>query len=168
MTRRGAVIAMGSMLALARGRAASQSAPDDWRTFDGSWSAAGVRQTLPTETGTTAAIVRLSGAIVLAGGAAGAGFAGDVIGFDNGTGESSGRAVWTDSRGDRVFSVLRGGPVQSGRRIVGTITGGTGRWAGATGDYSLTWQYVVAGEGDALQGRSSDLHGRIRAPEARR
>jgi hypothetical protein len=168
MTRRAAIVAVGSMLALARGRAASQSAAmDDWRSFEGSWSAAGVRQSLPTETGAAAAIVHLSGAVVFAGGAAGAGFTADVIGFDNGTGESTGRAVWTDRHGDRVFSVLRGGPVQSGRRIAGTITGGTGRWTGATGDYSLTWQYVVAGEADGLQGRSSDLRGRIRV-EARR
>ena len=43
---------------------------------------------------------------------------------------SVGRAVWTDARGDRVFSELRGEPVATGRRIVGTITGGTGRYAG--------------------------------------
>ena len=43
---------------------------------------------------------------------------------------ASGRAVWTDARGDRVFSALRGEPLPTGRRIIGTITGGTGRYAG--------------------------------------
>ena len=42
-----------------------------------------------------------------------------------------------------MFSELRGEPVATGRRVVGTITGGTGRYAGVTGDYSLTWQYVA-------------------------
>jgi hypothetical protein len=55
--------------------------------------------------------------------------------------------------------------VQTGRRFVGTITGGTGRYAGAGGDYSFTWEYVVAApEGDdagAIQGRAVGLEGRI-------
>ena len=42
----------------------------------------------------------------------------------------AGRAVQTDSRGDGVFSELRGEPVAAGRRVAGTITGGTGRYAG--------------------------------------
>jgi hypothetical protein len=134
---------------------------DEWRTFDGSWSATGSRQTVPTETG-RAAIARFSGSIVLSGGGAGAGFAAEVIGFDDGSGNTTGRAVWTDSRGDRIFSTLRGGPLQTGRGIGGSITGGTGRWTEAAGEYSMTWQYLVSVEGDTIQGRSADLHGRIR------
>ena len=145
----------------------AQAASDDWRAFSGSWSATGVRQTLPAEGGRTATVAHLSGAIVLTGGGAGAGFAAEVIGFDDGDGASVGRAVWTDSRGDRIFSTLRGGPLQTGRRVSGTITGGTGRWTGATGDYALTWQYVVSGEGDVVQGRAADLHGRVRLQEPR-
>ena len=53
---------------------------------------------------------------------------------------SVGRAVWTDGRGDRIFSELSGEPLQTGRRISGTITGGTGRMRGVTGDYELTWR----------------------------
>ena len=169
MTRRSAIAVLGSVVAFARTGAAAQSvAPGEWRTFDGSWLASGVRQTLPTAGGATAAIVRLSGSLVLSNRSAGAGFAAEVIAYDDGAGTSSGRAVWTDSRGDRVFSALAGGPLDGGRRIIGTITGGTGRWTGATGDYSLTWQYFLAGEGDAVQGRSTDLHGRIRVAEPRR
>jgi len=136
--------------------------------FEGSWSASGRRQTLATETGRAAAITSLSGAIVLknADGFA-AGFQGEAIGFDDG-GHSSGRAVWTDSRGDRVFSTLSGEALQQGRRVTGTITGGTGRYAGATGEYELTWQYAVADESDVVHGRSSDLRGRVRRPEGSR
>jgi hypothetical protein len=153
--RRGALIGV-SVLALA-----TIAGADDWRTFDGSWSATGLRQTLPTERG-RAAIAHLSGAIVLSGGTSGlAGFTGEVIGFDDGNGAATGRAVWTDSRGDRIFSSLRGGAIETGRHINGTFTGGTGRWAGAAGDYSLTWQYVVS-DGDTVQGRAVDLVGRVR------
>ena len=73
-----------------------------------------------------------------------------------------GRAVWTDERGDRIFSRLRGEPLQKGKRLVGTITGGTGRYAGLEGEYSLTWQYLLPWEEGAVQGRASGLTGRVR------
>lgn len=161
MTSRRAALLAATLLALS-----ATAGADQWRTFEGSWSATGVRQTLPTETG-VATIARLSGAVVVSGNA-GPGFTAEAIGFDDGTGAATGRAVWTDSRGDHIFSTLRGGPLQSGRSISGTITGGTGRWADASGEYAMTWQYVVAGEGDAIQGRSADLRGRIRVREAPR
>jgi hypothetical protein len=135
----------------------------DWRPFDGSWSASGDRQMLPTESGRPAAVVHLSGAVVLANGTGiAAGFTAEAIGFDDGGGVTTGRAVWTDSAGDRIFSRLRGGALEAGRRISGTITDGTGRWSGVVGDYELTWQYVVSAEGTSVQGRTSDLRGRLR------
>jgi hypothetical protein len=67
MTHRRAAFLMVTALAFA-----PLPAADDWRTFDGTWSAAGSRQTLSTGTG-RAAIARLSGAVVLSGGA-GSGF----------------------------------------------------------------------------------------------
>jgi hypothetical protein len=157
MTRRRAAL----LAVTALGLMPLAAAADEWHAFGGTWSATGSRQTLSTEAG-RAAIVHLSGAVVLSSGIAGSGFTAEAIGFDDGNGATTGRAVWTDSRGDRIFSDLRAGPLQTGRTVTGTISGGTGRWAGATGDYSLTWQYVVAGEGDAIQGRSADLRGRIR------
>ena len=72
------------------------------------------------------------------------------------------RAVWTSAAGEQIFSVLEGEPLGTGRRVNGRITGGTGRFAGATGDYSLTWQYVVQADDDVVQGRAADLRGRIR------
>jgi hypothetical protein len=141
---------------------------DGWRTFAGTWSAVGTRRTLPTEGNRPAAIVQLSGSLVFADRSTlGSGFRGEVIGFDDGRSLSTGRAVWTDANGDRVFSVLRGDGVESGRRIAGTITGGTGRYAGVEGDYELTWQYVVDTDG-GLQGRTVDLRGRVRRPGQQR
>lgn len=167
---RTAIVALGCGLALqlttsALTPRAGAAAVD--AAFEGSWSASGRRQTLPTETG-RAAIISISGAIVLkTGDGLAAGFEAEAIGFDDG-GKSSGRAVWTDSRGDRVFSTLSGEPLEQGRRVTGTITGGTGRYAGVTGEYALTWQYAVADESDVVHGRSNDLRGRIRRPEGSR
>lgn len=146
-----------------KAQAVQQGKPDgEWRTFSGSWSARGQRQVIPTEGNGSAAIVHLSGAVVLARTDLDGGLLGEAIAFDDGQRLSVGRAVWTDARGDRVFSELRGEPVATGRRVVGTITGGTGRYAGVTGDYALTWQYVAQGDDDVIQGRSVDLRGRLR------
>jgi hypothetical protein len=73
-----------------------------------------------------------------------------------------GRCVWTDERGDMVYSELKGEAVGSGNRIVGTFTGGTGRYAGLTGDYTFHWQYVLESDDGAVAGRVVDFKGRAR------
>ena len=145
-----------------------QPPPEEWRAFGGTWSAVGRRQTLPTEGARAAAIVQLSGAVVLSTSAGlSRAFRGEAIGFDDGGQGGSGRAVWTDTRGDRVFTVLKAEALASGRRVTGTITGGTGRYAGIAGDWELTWQFVVETEDGEVQGRASDLKGRFRRIETR-
>lgn len=148
---------------------AQAPAADGSRAFQGTWTATGQLQTLPTETGRPAAVVRLSGTVTLSGDTTGLsrGFRGEAIAFDDGRSTNVGRAVWTDARGDRIFSELKGEPVQTGRRIAGTITGGTGRYAGVTGEYELTWQYVVQSEDETVNGRATDLRGRFRIGETR-
>jgi hypothetical protein len=137
--------------------------PEDWRSFQGTWSAAGRRHAMGLVGGTTAAIVELSGAVVITSGdGLGRGFSGEVIGFDDGEGMSVGRAVWTDERGDRIFIKLAGDAIQGGRRINATFMGGTGRYAGIEGSFGFTWQYVVTADGDRVQGRAVDLTGRVR------
>jgi hypothetical protein len=140
-----------------------------WRSFAGTWSVSGRREVVAFEGGGTAAIVEVSGAVVLTvGEGLSRGFRGQAIGFDEGEGVSAGRAVWTDENGDRLFSRLKGESLRTGKRFVGTITGGTGRYAGLEGEYSFTWQYVVAGEEGAgvIQGRAVDLSGRVRRRDA--
>ncbi len=151
------------------GQAQGPPPADGWRTFEGTWSATGERQTLPTEGAKPAAVVRLSGAVVLTGGSGlSRGFRGEAIGFDDGRSVGVGRSVWTDERGDRIFIELKGEAFQTGRRIAGTITGGTGRYAGITGDLSFTWQYVVQADAGEIQGRAVGLKGRFRTVEALR
>ena len=154
-------LALASLAAAGEGQGSGTAEP--WRAFEGTWSAAGRRQTVAVEGGVTAAIVEMSGAVVLTSGEGlSRGFSGEAIGFDDGLGVSVGRAVWTDDNGDRVFSRLKGEPLETGRTIVGTITGGTGRYAGLEGEYSFTWQYVVAAGDGAIQGRAVRLGGRVR------
>ena len=173
MTREASIVAIGwaLMFALALSVTSAvtpraQESRRDWRSFDGTWSASGQRQTVPVENGGRAAVARVSGAVILSSGdGLAAGFNAEAIGFDDGASLTLGRAVWTDSAGDRIFSTLRGGPLQTGRRIAGTITGGTGRWSGVTGEYEITWQYIVAADAETIQGRSTDLRGRLRRRE---
>jgi hypothetical protein len=158
------------VLAGASAATAQERPAEAWRAFEGTWSASGRRESVPVENGAAAAVVEVSGAVVLTSGEGlGRGFRGQAIGFDDGQGLSLGRCVWTDEKGDRLFSRLRGESVESGRRFTGTITGGTGRYAGLEGDYSFTWQYVLpADETGAIQGRAVGLSGRLRRASSAR
>jgi hypothetical protein len=146
----------------------AQIAPDDeWHEFAGTWTAAGTRRTLSLGADHRAAIFELTGSVLLTGKQRPAvGFRAQAIGFSDSRAGMQGRCVWTDERGDVVYSELRGEAVGSGNRIVGTFSGGTGRYAGLTGDYTFQWQYVVDAEDGAVSGRVVDLKGRARLQAA--
>ncbi len=106
----------------------------------------------------------LSGTMLLAGPQRpGVGFRAEVIALvDSDTG-LQGRSVWTDERGDQVFSELQGEGTAARNRITGKFLGGTGRFAGVTGSYEFSWQSVMEAEdGATIQGRAVDLKGRAR------
>jgi hypothetical protein len=158
-----ALVAAAAIAAQAPVPAPQAPVAETWRAFEGTLSASGQRHTLPTETGRPAVTVHLSGAVTItAGEGLSRGFRGEVIGFDDGAGLTVLRGVWTDERGDRIFSQLKGETIASGRRISGEITGGTGRYAGISGEYSFDWQYVVEAEAGVISGRSIGLRGRYR------
>ena len=77
-----------------------------------------------------------------------------------------GRSVWTDERGDQVFSEFTGEGTAAKNRITGTLIGGTGRFAGVTGNYEFSWQYVLEAEDGSIQGRATGLKGRFRIDPA--
>jgi hypothetical protein len=140
------------------------AAAGEWREFAGSWNAAGSRRTLNLGADRRSAIIELKGSMLLAGsGRPGVGFRADVIAFTDSTTGLVGRGVWTDERGDQVFSELKGEGTRERNRITGTIVGGTGRFAGATGDYAFSWHSVMEAEDGSIQGRAVDLKGRVRA-----
>ncbi len=151
---------------------APSASSDGWLSFEGTWSGAGTRTRLELGGDRKSALVDLRGTMLLAGaGRPGAGFRADVIALTDSATGLVGRSVWTDERGDRVFSELKGEGTAEKNRITGTFLGGTGRYAGVTGDYEFSWRFVMEGEDGSVQGRAAGLKGRFRvasgAPGAR-
>ena len=133
----------------------------EWRTFEGTWSASGTRRTLNLGTNHHSSIFDLTGSLLLIGDRGlGVGFQAQAIGITDSLVGMQGRCVWTDERGDKVYSELKGEFVATGNRILGRFVGGTGRYAGVTGEYSFQWRFVVESEDGAVSGRVVDLKGR--------
>ena len=90
--RRRAALAAGSLALALAGlvpAAAGQGVPsaEGWRAFAGSWSVSGRRHAVPVEGGADAAVVEVSGAVVLTSGEGlSRGFRGEAVGFDDGQG----------------------------------------------------------------------------------
>lgn len=147
--------------------AQSASASDEWHEFHGTWTAVGNRDSIPLGSGRRASIAKLEGSLVLAGPSRpGVGFRAEALVLNDSASGTIGRAVWTDNRGDQVFSQLIGQGTSTGSHLVGTFTGGTGRYLGATGTYEFTWRFVIDTEEGNLQGQSEGLSGRIRVGSA--
>jgi hypothetical protein len=141
----------------------TQPSPGEWREFQGTWTAAGTRRTLQMGSDQRAAIFELTGSLLLTGAERPAlGFKAQAIGFSDSHDGMQGRCVWTDERGEMVFSELKGEWVGSGNHITGYFVGGTGRYAGVAGDYTFQWQYVLDNEDGEVSGRVVDLKGRAR------
>jgi hypothetical protein len=145
------------------------AAAGEWRNFDGSWNAAGTRRSIPLGAARTGSVIDLRGTMLLTGpGRPGVGFRAEVIALVDSETGLQGRSVWTDERGEQVFSELKGEGTAARNHITGTFLGGTGRYAGATGTYEFSWQFVMEAEDGAIQGRAVELKGRVRpGPGAR-
>ena len=138
-------------------------APGEWREFQGSWNAAGSRRSIPLGAERRGSLIDLRGTLLLRGaGRPGVGFRSEVIALVDSEKGLVGRSVWTDERGDQVFSELQGEGTAAKNRIEGTILGGTGRYAGATGDYDFSWHFVIEAEDGSIQGSTDGLEGRVR------
>ena len=161
-------IAIAGLLVLtacSRGPQSSQlvSGAGEWHEFQGTWTASGSRQTMRLGTDRRVSVADLTGTLMLAGPSRpSVGFRGEALLFNDSATGMVGRAVWTDDRGDEVFSELRGEGTASGNRVLGIFVGGTGRFAGATGTYEFSWRYVLENEDGNVAGESVNLKGRIR------
>jgi hypothetical protein len=139
------------------------AAPGEWREFEGSWNASGSRRTISLGADRRGSIINLRGSLLLAGqGRPGVGFNSEVIALSDTASGLVGRSVWTDERGEQVFSELKGEGTAAKNHLTGTFLGGTGRYAGVTGSYEFSWQYVMEAEDGSIQGRAVGLKGRIR------
>ena len=144
------------------------AADGEVRHFTGTWSFTGSRQLMQLAAGAQAAIFSVSGSLLLAGRERPTlGFRAEIIGFSDSQTGMVGRSVWIDQRGDKAFSELSGESALPGHAIKGRFTGGTGRYAGVTGEYNFTWQRLSESE-DGVSGRVADLAGwaRLAAPVA--
>lgn len=141
-------------------------AAGEWREFEGSWNAAGSRKAIPLGAHRRGAIIDLSGSMLMAGpGRPGVGFRSEVIALVDSETGLVGRSVWTDENGEQVFSEIKGEGTADKNRISGTILGGTGRYAGATGSYEFSWHFVIEAEDGSIQGSAVGLKGRVRRGE---
>ena len=139
------------------------AAPGEWLQFEGSWNGVGSRHTISLGEDRRGSVVDLKGSMLLTGpGRPGVGFQAEVIGLTDSATGFQGRGVWTDEHGDQVYSQLQGEGTAAKNHVTGTILSGTGRYAGVTGSYEFSWQWVMEGEDDAIQGRAVDLRGRVR------
>jgi hypothetical protein len=139
------------------------SGGDEWHEFQGIWTAVGKRQVIPLGGDRHASIGDFNGSLVLSGPSRpGVGFGAEAIVLNDSRTGLVGRAVWTDERGDQIFSELRGETTGTGNRLVGTFLGGSGRYAGATGTYEFSWRFLIEAEDGTVQGQSTGLKGRVR------
>ena len=145
-------------------RSQGTSGGDEWREFQGTWTAVGKRQAIPLGGDRHASIADYNGSLVLSGPSRPAvGFRAEAIVLNDSLTGLVGRAVWTDERGDQIFSELRGETTATGNRLFGTFLGGSGRYARAAGSYEFSWRFLIEGEDGMVQGQSEGLKGRVRA-----
>jgi hypothetical protein len=139
------------------------SGGDEWREFQGTWTAVGKRQAIPLGDDRRASIGDFNGSLVLSGPSRPAvGFRAEAIVLSDSLTGLVGRAVWTDERGDHLFSELRGETTATGSRLFGAFIGGSGRYVGATGSYEFSWRYLIEGEDGEVEGQCMGLKGRVR------
>jgi hypothetical protein len=133
-----------------------------WYAFEGTWTAAGNQEILNLGSDRQASIANFSGSLLLTGPARpGVGFRANAIVLDDSMSGLVGRAVWTDERGDQVFSELhRAGRARS-NTVSGTFVGGTGRYSGANGTYQFSWRFLIQTGDGTVQGQSEGLKGRV-------
>ena len=137
-------------------------AAGEGREFEGSWNAAGSRRTISLGGDRRGSIIDLRGSVLLSGpGRPGVGFRSDVIALSDSETGLIGRSVWTDEKGDQVFSELKGEGTAAKNLITGTILGGTGRYSGITGSYEFSWRFVIEAEDGSIQGNASGFKGRF-------
>jgi hypothetical protein len=144
--------------------AQADSSRGEWREFQGTWTAVGKRHVIPLGGDRRASIADFDGSLMLTGASRPAvGFRAEAIVLNDSVTGMVGRAVWTDERGDQVFSELRGETTATGNRLVGTFLGGSGRYSGATGSYEFSWRFLIEDEDGTVQGQSKGLKGQVRA-----
>jgi hypothetical protein len=84
--------------------------------------------------------------------------------WDAATGATA-RCVWRGERGQEIFVVLDGQPLETGVQVSGRIVGGTGRFEGIEGAFTFTWTSVfINKDTSTLTGHTENIAGTYRIP----
>jgi len=143
-------------------RAAAADSAEGWIPFEANWSASGHERRLSMGDREAMTIDLAGSFVVTRGNGLSQGFYAQAIGFVDRGRLGIGRLLLTDEQGDAIFNDLRGQAPGTGSHVVGTITGGTGRYAGVEGQFTFDWRYVVRTDDGLIQGRAVGLTGRYR------
>jgi hypothetical protein len=161
-----ALVALVALLASSPAHAEGPSASEGWTSFVANWTASGRERTLVMGDRSASTFDLAGPFVVTRGDGLSRGFLGQAIGFVAQGALGMGRLVLTDDRGDEIFNDLQGQGFARGQRIRGSITGGTGRYAGLEGEFVFDWQYVIRTDDGSIQGRAVGLTGRYRRVQA--
>jgi hypothetical protein len=79
-----------------------------------------------------------------------------------------GRCTWKDLDGPEIYLTIQSDKLQQGSQVTGTIVGGSGKFAGISGDLSFNWSSVIT-QTDAdgsvnVTGQTRNLAGSYRLP----
>lgn len=168
-------LAFTIMLSMASCSQVPEQAPENTKTavsgesteFAGSWNAKGSRRSIALGKNRRGSIIELQGTMLLTGDARpGVGFHAELIGLVDSETGLIGRSVWTDERGEQVYSEVKGEGDATSNRINGTFIGGTGRYANITGNYEYSWQFVIEAEDGSIQGRAVGLKGQVQLDQS--
>jgi len=79
-----------------------------------------------------------------------------------------GRCVWKDLAGPEIYLTIQSDRLQQGSQVNGTIVGGSGKFAGISGELSFNWSSVTTlteAEGVvSVTGQTKNLGGRYLVP----
>lgn len=136
------------------------SATGPWHDLEGLWTATGTRSAMMFTQARSISVATYSGTLFLSSPSRPSlGFRADAIVFNDTTTGLIGRATWTDNDGNIIYSELSGDATNV---ITGTVVGGTGRFAGAEGEYKFSWRFLIEDDDGTLKGESVGLTGRVR------
>jgi len=92
----------------------------------------------------------------------------ECVGLADTTSGLVGRCVWKDLDGPEIYLTIQSDRLQQGSQVSGSIVGGSGKFAGISGDLSFNWSSVIT-QTDAdgivnVTGQTKNLGGSYRVP----
>lgn len=137
--------------------------------FTGVWIANGTREVLPFGPNRNFYTFRLSGHVNLKEPIGGElDFWSEIIGISDSKTGTEARCVWRDLGGRKLFIELKTDHMKSKEQVMGTIVGGTGKFANATGTLNFKWSSISFYKDDnrsTVNGQTYDLTGNFQLPE---